>query len=137
MLPNLFAIWEEEYLNGLLSYFTNLESRSELPDVIISDFLTFAGLDIGAKYNIPVMISYPGFFHDPHEANNWTPAFMSGLSSHNMDSMYMRLKNKISQWIERALWYATALKSNAIRQKHGIPPMILLSISFWFIILLD
>ena len=120
-IPVLFGTVEAELLPRLVESFKELEASNQKPDVLIVDFLTTAGMDIGEHLNIPVIISYPGIFRPSFNAPTWTPHLFSPYSENEMASPIARLYNCLISVFEKYIGWQLMTVSTENRAKHGMP----------------
>lgn len=114
-VPSMFAQAEREFLKQLLPIFKNFKENNNLPDVLVVDFLAFAGFDICDYFDIPCVVGLPGLY-PPLFKPNWLPGNSEGLS------LIRRLKGQAFKIITFAINYAFHYLSNDVRSEFGIKP---------------
>ncbi|KAM3589207.1 hypothetical protein VKS41_000079 [Umbelopsis sp. WA50703] len=79
---------------GLTEYFTNVER----PDILISDYASFAATDVGNQLGIPTIVNFPSF---QLKTDFFGVPIGSGLSQHQTASLYYRMRVHLFEAVQR------------------------------------
>jgi len=121
-IPKLFTAAEKELLGHLLSTFKSLKEQNNLPDVLFVDFLTFAGLDIGDYYDIPVVLAFPGIYQSPFLKNSVLSGTLFSVPLEYRDTYWFRFQSILVSYAEEAMFAMLYYNSNQVRTQYGLPP---------------
>lgn len=119
----MFSEHEDFMLENLLA-----ACKEQKPDVLFSDFLTFAGYDASDMLDIPLVVHWPGPYIHMESAGLASPQIASGLSPPEISSPVGRLKSIAFNLAGHILWRYAAYHSGEVRAKHGLPRLSLFSI---------
>ena len=121
---NLLDIWhtfsklEEQMLPDLLHTFNQTK-----PDIIISDFITFAGFSAADHFNIPVINNLVGVFITPRTPL-FVPPISSGFSLSEMSEISIRFQSLLHNIIGQFLWKYAEYLSNQVRIANGVRELV-------------
>jgi len=110
--PVRFSIMEQFFLQGMVPLFDELQAENQLPDVLLVDFLTFAGFDIAEKYDLDAVASFPGLYYPFF----YKSPFVSG------GDLFNRIVQRLATVGISALGKYANLYSNEIRAEFDLPP---------------
>ena len=115
-LPIVLKEKERESLSYLIPLFKDLEKQGKLPDIILVDFMSFAGFDIADLFNIPCIVTIPGNFGPGMYTPSWYPSSENGLN------LSKRIMGMLMSPMQSVMLYVFYRNSNEVRSEFNIPP---------------